>query len=452
MPVNRPTSADVVIVDDVDEPTINTAQWAAWDSAELANILSPTIPTSRTSATPSPARENTIRPYIPTRGFDPFSYYTSKKTKTDDTYFLEWACDKYPAINLGLDVATLFAKKGYQKTAEQGIVGIEVEQESHTALELPELDGWSVHNEGSLRGFGFEYVLSPPLPTEKALSYTEILFKQLAQEPNYKPTSSIRTSIHAHFDVTKYSFNQLLTFTGVYWMLEEFLSDFAGETRKGNLFCIRLKDSLYFSKVLSEVLSKPGKLKVMLCSEHMRYSSLNFASLSKFGSLEFRLMRGTANVEEVKLWVNALECIRLYALKFNNLKEFVETFYRNIPAEDVLSLIFPPDILKKLLAYNKTKDYVTGIRSVVCELKGVCSSVPSFDFEVQTESLLKESKEEYNALIEKRKKKEEESLRLVREGYIALVNLGIAPESDLSIEEDNTVPPVLSTFSSFEPV
>lgn len=447
MPVNRPTPADVVTVDDVEDETfVNAARWArSWNSTELTNTPNPTISTNRTAAAPSPA---------PARGFDPSSFYTTlKKTKSDDAYFLEWACDKYPAINLGLDVATLFTKKGYQKTAEQGIVGIEVEQESHTALELPELDSWSVHNEGSLRGFGFEYVLSPPLPTEKALSYTEILFKQLEQEPNYKPTSSIRTSIHAHFDVTKYSFNQLLTFTGVYWMLEEFLSDFAGETRKGNLFCIRLKDSLYFSKVLSEVLSKPGRLKAMLCSEHMRYSSLNFASLSKFGSLEFRLMRGTANVEEVKLWVNALECIRLYALKFNNLKEFVETFYRSIPAEDVLSLIFPPDILKKLLAYSKTKDYVTGIRSVVCELKGVCSAVPSFDFEVQTESLLKESKEEYNALIEKRKKKEEESLRLVREGYIALVNLGILPpENDLSIEEDNFALPVLSTFSSIEPV
>lgn len=335
--------------------------------------------------------------------------------------FIRYVTTTTPKTKLGLTVNPVFTdKKGFQKSAAEGVVGIEVEQESLNSFAVPSVRGWQVHNEGSLRGFGFEYVLSPPLPFKEAVFRTTNLFKALDAKEDYKPTNSIRTSIHVHFDVTKYTFNQLLLFAGVYWSLEEYLSNFAGESRKGNLFCIRLKDSLYFSKILSRVIKDPSRLVSELSHESLRYSSVNFAALNKFGSLEFRLMRGTSIAEEVDLWVTALEEIRQYALGFNNLQEFVHHFYSKIPAEDFARTVFSDAVFNALQKYVPSGiSCADSIRSIVCELKCLCSTIPSFDFEKETQTSIEKLKKEYtNALKSNKAARYLQNIRRDVFGYV----------------------------------
>ncbi len=47
----------------------------------------------------------------------------------------------------------------------------------------------------------------------------------------------------------------------------------------------------------------------------MRYSSLNFVSLHKYGSLEFRAMRSTPNFDLIYQWVEMLQELRDNVLK-----------------------------------------------------------------------------------------------------------------------------------------
>ncbi len=358
----------------------------------------------------------------------------------NEAEFIRYVTNTDPKTKLGLSVYPVFTdKKGFQKNASEGIVGIEVEQESLSSFSVPSVRGWQVHNEGSLRGFGFEYVLTPPLPIKEAVSKTATLFKALDAKEDYKPTNSIRTSIHVHFDVTKYTFNQLLLFAGVYWSLEEYLSNFAGESRKGNLFCIRLKDSLYFSKILARVIKNPSKLVYELSHESLRYSSVNFASLSKFGSLEFRLMRGTSNFDEVDLWVAALEEIRRYALGFNNLQEFVNHFYSKVPAEDFAKTVFSEAIYTALQKYvPKGVSCADSIRSIVCELKCLCSAIQSFDFEKDAQTSMDALKKHYIEAV--RVEKENQYLRTIRRditGYRPEPRVRADNDED---EETNTTP------------
>src|SRR5690606_12097938 len=55
-----------------------------------------------------------------------------------------------------------------------------------------------------------------------------------------------------------------------------------------------------------------------LHTENIRYSSLNFLSLFKYGSLEFRGMRGTRDLNEIYKWVEIINDLREGASTFRN--------------------------------------------------------------------------------------------------------------------------------------
>lgn len=142
-------------------------------------------------------------------------------------------------------VSDWYGKKSYQKDKTECVVGIELENETQTEFRIPNVTGWRYHLEGSLRNFGYEFVQSPPLPlkeTEKAL--TLILSELKTARDGRANSNSSRTSTHVHFDVTKFTFIEVVNFCILYWILEEFLSHFCGENRKVTCSVFGLKTPL----------------------------------------------------------------------------------------------------------------------------------------------------------------------------------------------------------------
>lgn len=303
-----------------------------------------------------------------------------------------------PIVGFPETIGTIFNRKYYSKRKEDTVVGIEVEQETKEPFELPVVDGWEVHREGSLRDFGFEYVLSPPRGKESALTkYLPELFKWL---PTKKLSSSIRTSIHVHYDVTRYTFADLVTFACVYWLCEPILSEFAGESRKGNLFCLRAEESNYLQKVIADALKSGNPTYNTLFNENTRYASLNFASVKKFGSIETRLMRGTADKEEVEFWVNTVDEVRKYALKFSNPREFLDFFFsKETKAEDFYASVFTEETLGRLKksCRRDDADLIKSVRNIASSLYCIRSARSSYDF---TEEI-KKVKDEYKEWLDK---------------------------------------------------
>jgi hypothetical protein len=96
-----------------------------------------------------------------------------------------------------------------------------------------------------------------------------------------------------------------------------------GENREGNLFCLRARDAEFVLFRLLRSL-KERNLKY-LKDDMIRYSSLNYCSLFKYGSLEFRGMRGTGDLDAIYEWVEIIDELRTSSLKFDTPVDVVST-------------------------------------------------------------------------------------------------------------------------------
>ena len=213
----------------------------------------------------------------------------------------------------------------FRTGVQSGEVGLEVECEGVNLFNTP-LRYWTCHEDGSLRSTGphmpVEYVLRNPVKRDELRPCLEYLDAKL-KEAGSKVIQSQRTSVHVHINCQKMTIRELYTFICLYMIFEELLVEWSGPDRAGNLFCLRAKDSEYYITMLESVL-KQNNFKQW--REDYRYSACNVASVCKFGSLEFRSMQGTVDINMIELWVNILLHLKDTAEKYDNPVEIVEEF------------------------------------------------------------------------------------------------------------------------------
>lgn len=209
---------------------------------------------------------------------------------------------------------------------QPGEVGLEIECEGTNLFNSP-IQYWATHQDNSLRAHGdhppIEYVLSKPvarLDVPKALSY---LSKKL-KEAGSTIDDSTRTSVHVHVNMQDKTIKEIYQYILLYMIFEEVLVDFSGPGRPGNLFCLRAKDAEYNVQVMEQAIKNENFNEMF--SNEIRYTACNTASLGKFGSLEFRSMRGTVDQELIQLWVDILLTLKDKALRYGNPREIVEDF------------------------------------------------------------------------------------------------------------------------------
>lgn len=204
-----------------------------------------------------------------------------------------------------------------------GEVGIEIEVEGRNLPHQLRYH-WRVEGDGSLRGDeSAEYVLKHPVPrdkVDKVLSY----WKKVLGEAGSRIDNSERTSVHVHINVQEMTFTQITNFALLYMIMEEALVKFCGPTREGNLFCLRAKDAEYLVNQITNII-RTGNYRY-LQSNDLRYASINFVALTKYGSLEFRAMRGTDDIELISNWVSILLKLKDIALKYKRPSDIVSNF------------------------------------------------------------------------------------------------------------------------------
>ena len=214
---------------------------------------------------------------------------------------------------------------GYRKRA--GEVGIEIEVEGNN-LYREKMDYWKTIADGSLRGEeSIEYVLSSPVKRKeilKVLKYIKNIWKETRCNID---ENSPRTSVHIHINVQELSFSNIINYFCLYSIFEEALVKFCGPTREGNLFCLRLKDADNLIDKLIYIIKKQHWKE--LSTENIRYSSLNMASIPKYGSMEFRAMRGTTDISLIQTWIYILLRLKDQALNFNKSSDIVSFLSQN---------------------------------------------------------------------------------------------------------------------------
>ena len=195
-----------------------------------------------------------------------------------------------------------------------GSYGIEIEAEGKNMNEVTN-KFWRTEDDGSLRGHypesRAEFVLKKPIELDQVEDAIKALHKDL---PDAEFDFSFRTSVHVHMNAQGLTYVQLLNVIYLYLLLEEPLTTYCGKERKGNRFCLRLSDAEGILEVVNMLFRGEGEHLRHIPHDEIRYSAINLEALGKYGSLEFRAMRGNADKEVITTWVKALDALKQYAI------------------------------------------------------------------------------------------------------------------------------------------
>lgn len=208
-----------------------------------------------------------------------------------------------------------------QRKPTKGDIGIEIEVEankcpkppgaagSHTPVMFSGMKEWSYVHDGSLRGEdNAEYVLTKPLMFHEVKWAIDRLWNKFAKHGTVM-TESNRTSVHVHLNCQDFHLNRLTALMALYFTFEEVLTEWCGEHRVGNLFCLRAKDAPAIVTMLKKFVQQDAAADLR---DGLHYSGMNSNALIKFGSLEFRSLRGVTDPQTILDWISVLE--RLYRL------------------------------------------------------------------------------------------------------------------------------------------
>lgn len=207
----------------------------------------------------------------------------------------------------------------------QGDIGIEIECEGNKFPKGTSTIAtyWKYTKDGSLRGMdNAEYVLKSPIGfnnVEKAVKKLDSYLKEFGT----KLDESNRTSVHVHLNVQNFHLNRLAAFLGMFFPLEEVLTEWCGDHRVGNLFCLRGKDAPAIVSGFRKFIERDGCYQL---EQNFHYAGVNGNALHKFGSVEFRFLRGCTDFSEIITWCKILQRMYEFSAEFPDPRTLVDSF------------------------------------------------------------------------------------------------------------------------------
>ena len=205
----------------------------------------------------------------------------------------------------------------YRVVQPNYVFGIEVEVEKiiNNLLVPKHKSYWNTVTDGSLRNHGVEFVSLPlkAFQVEKALKQVQY------QLQNNTPEFSERTSVHVHMNIRDLTLDQILALTLVYTCVEPLLFKWVGHNRNKNTFCIPLNNTNFYD-LYKDITRNPTNTPRMW----MKYTAFNLIPISSKGTVEFRHMYGTLEIDKLITWINLLSYLKLY-VKQHTLKEITGT-------------------------------------------------------------------------------------------------------------------------------
>lgn len=205
---------------------------------------------------------------------------------------------------IGFNMGTLLNRK-----PTKGDIGLEIECEGNKFKKEGLPAPWTYHKDNSLRGLdNAEYVLGKPIEFKRVPEAIDVLWGMMNAYGTVLDVSN-RTSVHVHLNMQKFHMNRLTSFFALYFAVEELLTQWCGEHRVGNLFCLRAKDAPAAVTQLKKFIQTDGKYNLR---DHLHYAALNTNALYKYGSIEVRTLRGVNDPNIILDWVAILQ--RLYEL------------------------------------------------------------------------------------------------------------------------------------------
>jgi hypothetical protein len=220
------------------------------------------------------------------------------------------------------------------------IVGVELETENirtaYTGTALGKC-GFSSHTDNSLRGAAAEFI-SAPMPIGSLVEALKT-YKELTKfdESNF----SDRCSVHVHVNCTDLTTDNLASLALIYTVVEEILFEYVGHDRDNNLYCVPWNQCRNHLNLVTKFLNDGA---YSVAKGWQKYTALNFLPLTTQGTVEFRHMYGTIDLETITTWLNIIGALFKYSTSTTS-----------------------DDIIKEIMALNNTSQYKEFFHKVLAE-------------------------------------------------------------------------------------
>lgn len=227
-------------------------------------------------------------------------------------------------------------------------MGLEAELEYTEVLGMPRNPKlWNIIGDASLRN-GFELTTKPGFRVGDIDKYLDD-FKKYVDCFNLQ--HSIRTSFHVHVNATCLTLEEIYAVLAAFWLLEDYLVELNGVERKGNLHCLRLGDADNLRDiVLREIRTKQF---FRTWRQEDRYAAQNLHALSKFGTVEYRFIRGLHEPDLMKMWVINLHNMVEAAVGLGSVRNVLDILHTlNISAFIDYFFLEPFSTLVKKIAFE----------------------------------------------------------------------------------------------------
>jgi len=200
-----------------------------------------------------------------------------------------------------MTIAETFGLEGTPlNTVPHFMAGMECEIEAVSSKK--DFPYFKVTEDGSLRNDGVEFI-SKPLNRQALTAAFRNLHASI-QYTDKQVAFSPRTSTHVHVNCRTLSDDQCRTLVLLYALFEEVFFSMVKAERRGNIHCVPLTETHLPTKY---VLSING-----MRQSWSKYTAINLVPLGSLGTVEFRHLQGTDDVELVEQWLSVLE--NLWAL------------------------------------------------------------------------------------------------------------------------------------------
>lgn len=197
--------------------------------------------------------------------------------------------------------------KTIKMAAPMFLFGMEVEVENvpDPVVICQKQPYWTITTDNSLRDYGYEFI-TPPLRADQFEGALKQLNYSLPNNCRFTP----RTSVHVHMNVRDLNIEQINSLILIYTVMEGVLFNWVG-TRKDNVFCIPIIDTDYVQNYITFV-NDPRDM----VESWNKYTAFNMLPVCTKGTVEFRHMYGTANVNVLLKWINILSKLKQFAKKY----------------------------------------------------------------------------------------------------------------------------------------
>lgn len=216
----------------------------------------------------------------------------------------------------------------------QLLYGLELEIENVPNWDELVVAGMSSVEDGSLRNDGREFLTAPSTYSVVCNTLERFFERAKLTDNNY----SERCSIHVHANCQDLTTDQLSGLCMLYQVYERLLYMFVGEERDKNIFCIPWDQTTLTYNIINSIETK----RLAQLKNWQKYTGLNLLPLLTLGTVEFRHMPGTYNINKIRTWLNLIGSLFAYVRNndLNGIKKQLVELNSTSQYEDLTSRVF----------------------------------------------------------------------------------------------------------------